>query len=223
MPAGALLARVRIRRRRVESELRHSVMAFGGGALLSAVALVLIPEGIQGHSVGATLSYFIAGGLAFMGLDIWLYRKNTPASQLAAMLSDFVPEAIALGATFAVGPAEAGLLLAGMIALQNLPEGYNAYHELHAAGKMAPARIIGSFTLMALLGPLAGLIGYYFLDESPLTIGAIMLFAAGGILYSVFQDIAPQAKLQRHWRPAMGAVLGFSLGLFGFILTHSTS
>jgi len=45
-----------------------------------------------------------------------------------------------------------------------------------------------------------------------------MLFAAGGILYSVFQDIAPQAKLDRHWLPALGAIAGFMLGLAGHMI-----
>jgi ZIP family zinc transporter len=46
-----------------------------------------------------------------------------------------------------------------------------------------------------------------------------MLFASGGILYSIFQDIAPQAKLDKHWFPPMGGVFGFALGLIGFMLT----
>lgn len=40
-----------------------------------------------------------------------------------------------------------------------------------------------------------------------------VLAFGGGILYLVFQDIAPQAKLSRHWGPPLGAVLGFALGL----------
>ena len=48
-----------------------------------------------------------------------------------------------------------------------------------------------------------------------------MLFAAGGILYVVFQDIAPQAKLERHWSPPLGAVAGFLLGLIGQLLVSS--
>jgi ZIP family zinc transporter len=40
-----------------------------------------------------------------------------------------------------------------------------------------------------------------------------MSFAAGGILYLVFQDIAPQSKMQRHWAPPLGAVLGFAVGM----------
>lgn len=42
-----------------------------------------------------------------------------------------------------------------------------------------------------------------------------MLFAAGGILYIIFQDIAPQSKLKNHWAPPLGAVAGFLLGVLG--------
>lgn len=40
-----------------------------------------------------------------------------------------------------------------------------------------------------------------------------MLFAAGGILYLIFQDIAPQAKLAKHWAPPLGAIIGFLVGV----------
>lgn len=46
IPMGGLAARVeRVRPRWLEQELRHSIIAFGGGALISAVVLVLVPEG----------------------------------------------------------------------------------------------------------------------------------------------------------------------------------
>jgi len=219
MPAGAIIAAFeRIHPDWLEKEFRHSVLAFGAGALLSAVALVLVPEGIRHQSALSAALWFVAGGFGFMFLDIALKKTNTPASQLAAMLADFIPESIALGAAFSADPKMA-LLLAGIIALQNLPEGFNAYRELHKAPG-SPWRLITSFALMALLGPVAGLVGYFFLQNEPYIVGAIMLFAAGGILYSVFQDMAPQVKLARHWGPPMGTVLGFVLGMLGFMLAH---
>lgn len=43
MPVGAWLAAIeRLKPRWLENEFRHGVIAFGGGALLSAVALVLV-------------------------------------------------------------------------------------------------------------------------------------------------------------------------------------
>ncbi|WP_394168384.1 ZIP family metal transporter [Saccharospirillum alexandrii] len=218
MPLGASLAAIeRISPHWLETEVRHGVIAFGGGALLSAVALVLVPEGVADLSIFTVAVCFTAGGALFMALDIWLAANKTPFNQLAAMLSDFVPEALALGATFTVS-SEAGLLLAGIIALQNLPEGFNAYREISESTEYSQGRIIGAFTVMAFLGPVAGLIGYFLLAEYPGVVSGIMVFAAGGILYIVFQDIAPQARLRSHWAPPLGAVAGFLLGVIGHML-----
>ena len=215
MPVGALLANIgRIHPNWLDQEFKHGVIAFGGGALLSAVALVLVPQGIIGQTMFSTVLCFCGGGFAFMAIDILLCRLNTPASQLAAMLSDFIPEALALGAAFAMG-GTSGFLLAGLMTLQNLPEGFNAFRELKNSSNYSATKIIVLFSIMSLIGPIAGVSGYLYLADQPEAVSQIMLFAAGGILYSVFQDIAPQAKLEKHWLPAMGAILGFMLGLLG--------
>ena len=215
MPIGGLLARAEhIRPRWLENEFRHAVIAFGGGALLSAIALVLVPEGARVLRPLPVALCFMGGGVAFLYLDRALSASKTPSSQLAAMLSDFIPEALALGAAFATG-GEAGILLALLIALQNIPEGFNAYREMTAASPAAGNRVLVAFGLMALLGPAAGLTGLLVLSAYPSLVAGIMLFAAGGILYLTFQDIAPQARLERHWAPPLGAVAGFLLGLLG--------
>lgn len=218
MPIGALLAKVEhISKQWLEQELRHGIMAFGAGTLLSAVALVLVPKGIEELSPMTASIAFIAGGFGFMALDILLYKLNTPASQLAAMLSDFIPESIALGATFMIHQ-ESAFLLAIMIGLQNLPEGFNAYRELRESGVYSSKKIIALFFSMAFLGPLAAIIGLFFLVDAPISLSALMLFAAGGILYSIFQDIAPKVVLKNDWLPPMGAILGFLLGMLGAML-----
>ncbi|MGK0475120.1 MAG: ZIP family zinc transporter [Oleispira sp.] len=221
MPLGATIAYFEnISEKWIEEEFRHGIMAFGGGALLSAVALVLVPEGIENLDPLPACIWFILGGLSFMLLDIYLKKINTPASQLAAMLSDFIPESIALGAAFATG-SNSAFLLAGLIALQNLPEGFSAYRELNSSRIYTPTKIIFIFTLMAVLGPIAAVSGYLWLSEFPQVIAAVMLFASGGILYSIFQDLAPQVKLKKHWAPPLGAVFGFVLGMFGLMMTAS--
>ena len=223
MPLGAWLASIEhsiehLRPDWLETEFRHSVVAFGGGALFSAIALVLVPEAIVHLSIGSVAVCFLGGGCAFLFMDVLLDRFQSPAGQLAAMLSDFVPEALALGAAFASGEDSAPLL-AGLIALQNLPEGFNAFRELTASTTIPAGRIIAAFGALSLCGPVAGLIGYTWLSFYPTVVAAIMLFAAGGILYLIFQDIAPQAKLARHWAPPLGAVAGFLLGIVGKMLT----
>lgn len=215
IPAGALVALFEhIRPQWLEEEFRHTVLALGGGALLAAVALVLVPEGSEALSPWLSVFWFLAGGVVFSVLDYLLAQHHSPVTNLTAMLSDFLPEAMALGAAFANGGRSA-TLLALLIALQNFPEGFNAYREIRAGAKLSGKKILTAFTALALLGPLAGLSGYFLLAHAPATVAAIKLIAGGGILVLVFQDVAPQAKLERAWAPPLGAVLGFSLGLLG--------
>lgn len=221
MPAGAILATFEcIRPRWLENEFRHSVIAFGGGVLLSAVALVLVPDGAKELSTTWVAATFFTGGLAFLLLDVVLERAKGSASQLVAMLADFIPEALALGAAFATGE-RAGLLLALLITLQNLPEGFNACRELMASSGMSGRRIVVALLCLAPLGPVAGLVGCRWLADMPHIVGGVMLFAAGGILYLTFQDIAPQARLTNRHAPALGAVVGFLFGLVGQLLVSN--
>ena len=220
MPAGALIAQLeRIRPLWLENELTHGITALGGGALLSAVALVLVPEGIVHFSPLFAASLFLFGGVAFMCIDIWLSKSKTSMSQLIAMLSDFIPESLALGAAFALGRSDA-ILIAGLIALQNLPEGFNAFRELKSSSHYSSLKILFIFCLLALCGPVASGAAYLWLSDWPELVSGVMLFASGGILYAVFQDIAPQVALEKHWAPPMGAVMGFVLGLVGYMLTQ---
>jgi zinc transporter, ZIP family len=212
---GAMIASVEhIHNRWLQHELHHAVISFGGGLLVSAVALVLVPEGIKNLHPALVIASFGSGGLFFMGLDIWLSKIRQEASQFAAMLLDFIPEILALGALFLLNKSDA-FLLTLLIILQNIPEGFNAYRELHAHKRHKKSTILLSFLVIAFLGPITGLTGYFFLSGYPFIISEVMLFGSGGILYLIFQDIAPQAKLKHHWAPSLGAVAGFLCGIIG--------
>lgn len=218
IPIGGFFAKIEsIHPAWLESEFRHFVIAFGGGALLSAVALVLVPHGMAHLSVGPVVGWFLGGSVAMMTLDIYLERSKMQASNLVAMLSDFLPEAIALGATFSINPS-GGVLLALLIAMQNLPEGFNAYREMMSQGKLSSKLVLVSFCLLALLGPTCAMAGHLFLREQIEVVAALSVLAAGGILYIVFSDIAPQAKLEHKWAPPLGAIFGFILGVVGQML-----
>jgi len=194
-------------------EIIHGVIAFGGGILVSAVAFALVPEGIAVLGPFSLTIVFCSGGILFCILDAVLSRHGGMKAQFMAMLMDFLPEAIALGAVFK-HDHQLGLLLAGFIGAQNLPEGFNAFREFLSSG-VKPSRALAALLLASLLGPLAACAGFFLLqDQAKLTAG-IMTFAGGGILYLIFQDIAPQSPMRRHWTPPLGAVLGFVVGILG--------
>jgi len=216
IPLGGMLARIeRIRPRWLENEFRHSVIAFGGGILLAAVALVLVPEGVM-HTGRDILSVviFLCGGASIFIAERIMGARRREKPQFIAMLLDYIPESFALGGIFAIG-SESAPLLAIFIGLQNLPEGFNAYRELRSLEPPTPKHILASMLMLVPLGPIIAVVGYYYFSQNPFMIGATMLFAAGGILYLIFQDIAPQSRMQRHWAPPLGAVLGFCVGMLG--------
>ena len=215
IPLGGLVASIeRISPNWLEQEFRHFLIAFGGGILLGAVAVVLVPEGKASMNGSLwAIPAILAGGIVFFGVERMLGLKKREAPQLMGVMLDFVPEATALGGMIMVNPRVAPLL-ALLIALQNLPEGFNAYRELREHSGYSSRQTLAFMAGLALAGPVAGLLGYYFLASSPVLLGSIMLVASGGILYLIFQDIAPQSKLERHWTPPLGAVVGFCLALF---------
>lgn len=216
IPLGGFVASFeRIRARWLEQELRHFLIALGGGILIGAVAVVLVPQGVASMAGSMwAIPLLLAGGLAFFLIERALGLRRREAPQVTGMLLDYVPEAIALGGMVALR-AEAATLLAVLIGLQNLPEGFNAFRELHALKQRSARQTLLIMWSMVAIGPLAGLLGYLLLADLPAVLGAIMLFSSGGILYLIFQDIAPQSRLNRHWAPPLGAVVGFSIALFG--------
>lgn len=218
IPAGAAIGLTeRILPRWLHDEFRHSVTAFGGGVLLSAVALVLVPGGVERLGWFAVTVAFVTGGCGFMLIDKAIQQAKGSAGQVLAMLADFVPEVAALGAVYTADRGH-GLFLALIIVLQNLPEGFNSCRELRATDGIHGGVLIASLLGMSLLGPAGGLIGYYALADRPAVLAWIMLIAAGGIMYLTFQDIAPQVRLENKRLPALGSVLGFAAGLLGHMV-----
>jgi ZIP family zinc transporter len=199
----------------LDEELRHFIIALGGGVLLGAVAVVLIPEGMEQmeHSLMGVL-IFLGGGVAFFFIERQMAVMRAESPQLMGMLLDFIPESIALGGLLAL-QSPAAPLLALLIGIQNLPEGFNAYRELNRLNHNRSSSTIFEMCLIAFIGPIAGLLGYFFLSDHHTLLGGIMLFASGGILYLIFQDIAPQSKLNKHWAPPLGAVVGVAFTLLG--------
>jgi ZIP family zinc transporter len=197
----------------LKTEINHLLVSFGGGIILSALALVLVPDGMEITGTGLMAVLFLAGAGVFLLIDRALAKKGGQMGQLLAMLMDLIPESLALGAVFAADP-KSGTLLAIFIGLQNLPESFNSFRDLVQSGMASKKALIILFFL-SFAGIAAAMIGHFFLRDLPQFTSGLMLFASGGILYLVFQDIAPQGKLKQHWVPALGACAGFLIGMVG--------
>jgi len=211
--AGGLLSSfLQSKNIKLKTEINHWFIAFAGGALISAIAFALVPKGIIALSVVELVVIFLSGTFTFMIIDILISRIGGSLSIVISMIMDFLPEALALGATFALSHSF-GLMLAIFIGLQNLPEGFGSYMELtKRLNRRSTLLLMFGLTF---IGPIAALSGYFFLSDSPTVVNIIMLYAGGGIMYLVFQDIAPLSKGADEWIPASGASIGFALGMIG--------
>ena len=197
----------------LKQNLIHSSVAFGGGIIIAAVAFVLVPSSIETLSLLPIIVSFLGGAVFFLLLDRYIEKKAGNISQVLAMLVDFIPEAIALGAVFATDH-KLGLLLALFIGLQNFPEAFNSYSDLRKNKYSAKKSLVILFFL-SFLGVISALLGNIYLGDLPELTASLMLFASGGILYLIFQDIAPLAKMEKSYFPALGVNFGFLLGIIG--------
>lgn len=197
----------------IKEEIVHTSIAVGGGIIIAAVAFVLAPKGINELSLVPLVIMFLAGAVSFFFLDRAIEKKGGSMSQLLALLMDFVPEAMALGAVFATDH-NAGLLLAIFIGLQNLPESFNSYIDLRKSGYASKTCLIILF-ILSFSGVFAAVLGNILLKDLPQLTASLMLFSSGGILYLIFQDIAPMSKLEKSWFPALGVNVGFLVGMIG--------
>lgn len=212
---GGLLARTfeKLISKELKTYTLHWTIAFGGGILIAAIAFVLTPKAIQTFSVLVMATIFAAGAIVFFLLDRAIAKRKGVLAQTMAMMMDFVPESIALGATF-MHNHRLGMLLAFFIGLQNLPESFNAYFDLRMSNQ-SPKKVLIIFFVLSFFGVIAALAGRFLLVNQVKLTQGIMLFAAGGILYLIFQDIAPLSRAEKRWEPALGAMLGFLVGMIG--------
>ena len=213
---GGILARSfnhHIKESPIKYEVTHTLMSFGAGIILAALALVLIPKGMAELKLLPMTISFLVGAVLFMFLDQYLSRRGGQTATLLAMMMDFVPESIALGAVFAIGPDMAALL-AIIIGLQNLPEAFNAFRDLVQSG-FSTRKTLVIFFFLSFSGMAGALTGHFLLSDHPALTAHLMTFASGGILYLLIQDIIPESKLKNKYLPALGAVLGFLVGIIG--------
>ena len=216
---GGLLANLfdhHIKDSPVKYQVVHTLMSFGAGIILSAIALVLVPKGMEELSIWGVIGSFSLGAIIFMMIDRRLAKSGGQQATLLAMMMDFVPESIALGAVFAIEPQMA-LLLAVFIGLQNLPESFNSFRDLVKSG-FSVNKTLAIFFVLSFFGVISALIGHFFLREHPDLTAHLMIFASGGILYLLIQDIIPESKLADNHLTSLGATLGFLIGIAGEML-----
>jgi zinc transporter, ZIP family len=204
---GALLALAR----RWPKRLVGHVLAFGAGALLSAVSFELAEEGVEVGGAGAVGVGFAVGALTYFVLDGLVERgRSDPASALAVgAFLDGIPEQLVLGLGVALGDGVSVALL-GAIFVSNLPEAIGSATEMRARGRRNNT-ILRLWVAVAVVCALASLLGFAIADSvSGELEGGFNGFAAGALLVMLADSMIPEAR--KAGRTAgLATALGFAV------------
>jgi ZIP family zinc transporter len=196
------------------------VLAFGAGALISAVSLELVEEGLGLGSAGAVATGLALGALTYFFADRALANRDKTApgksggdagiSLALGSFLDGIPEQAVLGIGLAGGePVSVALLVA--IFVSNLPEGIGSAIDMQAGGE-SRKRIFRLFLVVALVCTLSTVLGFAIADSVSGDFQAgIEGFAAGALLVMLIDSMIPESK-EKAGRPAgLLAVLGFAV------------
>ena len=198
-------------------------MAFGAGALVSALAFDLTEEAFAHGGTLPVAAGLAAGALVFFTGDQILDRRgaarrgplvskagsNGPAIVLGALL-DGIPESVVLGSTLLAGTG-VGLPFLAAVFISNFPEALSAAADLRREGH-PPRWIIGMWVGVALVSGLAAALGNGLLGE--MGAGAVPLiqaFAAGAILTMLADTMIPEAYRDGGNLAGLATVFGFAL------------
>jgi ZIP family zinc transporter len=186
------------------------VMAFGAGALISAVSFDLAQEGIQ---IGGGLSVafgLAAGAITYFTLNRVVDKTGPGGSLALGAFLDGIPEQAVLGIGLASGEGVGvGLLVA--IFVSNVPEATGASSDL--VGKFGRRKVLLLWIAVAVVCTLATVGGYAIADASGNHLrAAINGFAAGALLVMLVDSMVPEATRKAGQVAGLATVLGFAVG-----------
>ena len=223
--------------KKVSHRFSDVVLSFAAGVMLAAAVLGLIlPSLDYGGRYGLviTITGIFAGALCLnvidklvphlhklVGADTEAHR-NTNLSKVLLFVTAIaihnLPEGIAAGVGFGAGDDAQALIIAGGIALQNVPEGMVIIGPMLAAG-VSPRKTFLLAMMTGLVEVVGTLIGYFAVSVASAILPFALAFAGGTMLYVISDEMIPETHAHGHERGATYAVLvGFCLMLVTDVL-----
>ena len=212
-------------------------MSFAAGVMLAAAVLGLIVPSLDyggEYKLLITVSGVFVGAIALnlidklvphlhklAGADMESHQDSKLSKVLlfvTAIAIHNLPEGIAAGVGFGSGNDAQALVIAGGIALQNIPEGMVIIAPMVSAG-VKPKK---AFLLAALTGVIeivGTLIGYFAVSIATVILPFALAFAGGTMLYVISDEMIPETHAHGSQRGATYALLvGFCLMLVTDVL-----
>ncbi len=196
-----------------------SLMAFGAGAVISAVGTDLVAVAYDEAGGGITALGIGIGGLGYFLIITLLERggaRQKPQAPLemafgsvdskvaaatptearnlfVGMIVDGIPESVAVGLSLHLGSVGVSLALVGSIFIAGLPEAIGVAAALLAGG-YSISKILIRFGYVVVIGAVSGVVGYKLLwGQGDELIALIQSIAAGALLVVVINEMVPIA------------------------------
>jgi zinc transporter, ZIP family len=194
------------------------VLAFGAGALISAVSFDLAEEGAQIGSPGTMAVGLGLGAITYFVCDRMLETRGGGAGVALALgaFLDGIPEQLVLGIGVAAGEGVSVGLLAAIF-VSNLPEAIGSSTDMRSAGR-GPRQVLRLWIAVAVICTAATVAGYAIADATGGDLrAAIDGFAAGALLVMLIDSMIPEAVRKGGRAAGLVTVLGFAVaaGLSG--------
>ena len=218
------------------------LMAFGAGAVISAVAIDLVAVSYDEAGAGPTALGIGIGCLIYFGIIALLERKGDdeqPGEAIEAaapgdgipevhgatkkearnmtigMVIDGVPESVAIGLTLHTATAGVSAALVGSIFISAIPEAIGVAAAMLAGG-LVLGKVLLRFSFIVIIGAVFAALGYTALVNASDSFQAlIQSIAAGALLVVVINEMIPIAvRNVKGWAGIIGAAgFVFSAGL----------
>lgn len=224
--------------KKVSHQFSDIVLSFAAGVMLAAAVLGLILPSVEyGGKYGLIITVLgIFGGAIslslidklvphlhkLVGADEEEPHHNANLNKILLFVTAIaihnLPEGIAAGVGFGAGEPAQALMIAGGIALQNIPEGMVIIGPMLAAG-VTPRKTFVCAALTGVVEVLGTLIGYFAVSLASAILPFALAFAGGTMLYVISDEMIPETHAHGHQRGATYALLvGFCIMLASDIL-----
>ena len=218
--------------KKVSHKFSDIVLAFAAGVMLSAAVLgLIIPSVNYGGKYGLliTTAGIFTGAVCLnlidkvvphlhkiVGSDIEPHN-NVKLSKVLLFVTAIaihnLPEGIAAGVSFGSDDTAHAIMIAGGIALQNIPEGMVIIGPLLAAG-VTPRKTFICAMITGLVEVSGTLLGYFAVSFASTILPFALAFAGGTMLYVISDEMIPETHAHGSERGATYALLvGFCVML----------
>ena len=213
------------------------VLSFAAGVMLAAAVLGLIIPSLEyggRFAILITIVGIFAGAVFLSVIDKIVphlhkmagtdteAHNNADISRVLLFVTAIAihnfPEGIAAGVGFGSGDNTQAFMIAGGIALQNIPEGMVIIGPMLASG-IKPKRTFVIAAITGLFEVVGTLIGYFAVSVATVILPFALAFAGGTMLYVISDEMIPETHAHGHERGATYALLvGFCLMLVTDVL-----